>query len=758
MKKILRISGISVLCFVLSTTLRAQQEGSLDNTFGVDGEVLLTVGTGCNLKSVILQPDGKLLVGGSTNLGTSSADQFYIARMSANGALDPSFASTGSRIFGDSINNQYRQTLALAADGGILYSYGAGANKKPLLGKLTTDGASVFSVGPYSIGPASYTHNITGMSYNSTADRIGLVGFVSYTDSYIITSKHTGSGAIDNNFNGNGKIYMDNNFHSTLKFTSGKGVISMDDGSMLLLGISSAKAAPAFVPDFAVIKLRSDGTLDPNFGNAGISSYNSGSSSISSSAIKLAPDGKILVAGASANNFILYRLNADGSQDVSFSVAPLDYSGSNDNYTSISIQPDGKILASGTAIVGGLTIGIVVRYMTDGTIDQTFGTNGIMELFDMEINASVISPTNKRLILVGRNATNSIQMKVVALKYQAQKINILGKDIVSVESGSNFRIHPADPGYTYNWSYSSTNVYTLGTNTNDTLTLFFTKTTPSGTITCVIQDGSITRTVTKDITVNPRPSLAELLEDVQCEPAQTYAQDNYINAFKFINTKAGFSNSGASITGYSDYTASSNYDTLYTGDNYQAELECVTNYGGVVYCGLWIDYNNNGKLTDDEFAGSSASDSKIFTINNIVIPVDGEPGPKRVRVRARQGAPFLAYEACIPNEELSETEDYLVVLSSYDEIEAPNFITPNNDGKNDNFIVRGAKADVNNSLKVFNRVGDLVYEKENYDNSWGGAANAGGQLKAGTYYYVFIQPNAEKAKDDVVKGFFEIRY
>ena len=54
-------------------------------------------------------------------------------------------------------------------------------------------------------------------------------------------------------------------------------------------------------------------------------------------------------------------------------------------------------------------------------------------------------------------------------------------------------------------------------------------------------------------------------------------------------------------------------------------------------------------------------------------------------------------------------------------------------------------------LKIFNRWGDMVYEKDHYDNSWNGFSNSdrikiGQVLPNGTYYYVFIPGNNESTK------------
>jgi gliding motility-associated-like protein len=68
-------------------------------------------------------------------------------------------------------------------------------------------------------------------------------------------------------------------------------------------------------------------------------------------------------------------------------------------------------------------------------------------------------------------------------------------------------------------------------------------------------------------------------------------------------------------------------------------------------------------------------------------------------------------------------------------------ITPNGDGINDVWTIEGLQKYPGNSVQVFDKVGNQVYQKSNYDNSWGGQASNGDQLPDGTYYYL-VQLNA----------------
>jgi len=78
----------------------------------------------------------------------------------------------------------------------------------------------------------------------------------------------------------------------------------------------------------------------------------------------------------------------------------------------------------------------------------------------------------------------------------------------------------------------------------------------------------------------------------------------------------------------------------------------------------------------------------------------------------------------------------------------PNVITPNNDGKNDFFYIKGLDAYPNSELQIFNRWGNAIFSSSNYKNNW-----AGEGLAEGTYYYVLKVNNATK---DVYKGWVEI--
>ena len=77
---------------------------------------------------------------------------------------------------------------------------------------------------------------------------------------------------------------------------------------------------------------------------------------------------------------------------------------------------------------------------------------------------------------------------------------------------------------------------------------------------------------------------------------------------------------------------------------------------------------------------------------------------------------------------------YVTVTDDYN-LEASTVVTPNGDGYNDKFIVKNIDYYPNNTLKIFDKAGRILYTKQAYINDWDGTVN-GSPLAEGTYYYI----------------------
>jgi gliding motility-associated-like protein len=90
----------------------------------------------------------------------------------------------------------------------------------------------------------------------------------------------------------------------------------------------------------------------------------------------------------------------------------------------------------------------------------------------------------------------------------------------------------------------------------------------------------------------------------------------------------------------------------------------------------------------------------------------------------------------------------------------PEVITPNGDGRNDRFVIKYLN-ERNATISIFNRWGNKVYEKENYDNSWDGYPNVNsptighGLLPQATYFYIIQFADGKK---ETYRGYVVVQY
>ncbi|ADY52972.1 Fibronectin type III domain protein [Pseudopedobacter saltans DSM 12145] len=96
----------------------------------------------------------------------------------------------------------------------------------------------------------------------------------------------------------------------------------------------------------------------------------------------------------------------------------------------------------------------------------------------------------------------------------------------------------------------------------------------------------------------------------------------------------------------------------------------------------------------------------------------------------------------------------LEVKEDYIAVEAENFITPNGDGVNDNWVIKNIDAYPNHTLTIVDRSGKIIYKVRNYQNEWNGTLN-GLPLAPGTYFYtIHFDDNQPQRK--MTRGFITI--
>jgi uncharacterized delta-60 repeat protein len=151
-----------------------------------------------------------------------------------------------------------------------------------------------------------------------------------------------------------------------------------------------------------------DGDLDPTFGSGGkeiiqvqpdVRDF--------AKAVAVQPDGKIIIGAElgdfslNTNSAVLIRLNSDGSLDPSFGTGGKIINSGQRHVPALAIQPDGKIVTAGATSVQGINLDFaVVRYNADGSLDQTFGNGGYAINGLGTANALILQPDGK-IVIVG---------------------------------------------------------------------------------------------------------------------------------------------------------------------------------------------------------------------------------------------------------------------------------------------------------------------------------------------------------------------
>ena len=242
-----------------------------------------------------------------------------------------------------------------------------------------------------------------------------------------LLAQYHSDGSPDLDFGVNGQAEISFNTRTTChKFTL------QPNGKIIVVGVDAPN-------DFSseqiplIFRLNENGTVDNSFGASGRMAlrFDNTSSGFFNN-VHVLPDGKILAGGVSAGDFSgpgLMKFNADGSLDESFGNVP-GYPGRSRigrayfGNVSMIVLADGKILLAYSRDVAGNGSPVnleIVRFLADGTVDISFGTNGTLVAgVNIEgILSSAVQPDGKIIFSCTSNNefTPATPTKIIVLRY-----------------------------------------------------------------------------------------------------------------------------------------------------------------------------------------------------------------------------------------------------------------------------------------------------------------------------------------------------
>ena len=177
-------------------------------------------------------------------------------------------------------------------------------------------------------------------------------------------------------------------------------------------GLVRAAVVACLLFSLSVVGQAQAGSLDPTFGHHGIFTTNFATCCGRVGSIALQSDGKILVGGQAQINRlvgIIVRLNANGTVDTTFGsggMVTISLGSIGASIGGLAVQTDGKIVASVMGVF--VARGNVTRLNANGSVDTTFGTNGIASISGLAPTGPVLLQPDGKILVAGREFSSGL--------------------------------------------------------------------------------------------------------------------------------------------------------------------------------------------------------------------------------------------------------------------------------------------------------------------------------------------------------------
>jgi uncharacterized delta-60 repeat protein len=327
----------------------------------------------------------------------------------AAGDLDPTFGGSGALKL---TNPHILSRILVQADGKILSSGGvsSGSYDNPVytsyLVRFTANGGydNGFGAGGFvrpQIGqnfPINFTFTLQPDS------KIVVLANVPNSGNYVI--RYNSNGLPDSTFGTDGVVSL-----PPVSWLGVFRILVQPDGKMLICGFTPTTPPSSFDRNYALMRLNPDGTPDASFGNDGIF-VPALDLQFYPYAMLLQADNKIIISGthigSGSSGFYAARFLANGAVDTSYGTNGKVFTTFGNSLSTVpydaALQSDGKLVQGGSSSGDAPAPNRIalVRYTTDGQLDASFGTGGkvlhVLNNRTSQVFGIAIQPNGKILV------------------------------------------------------------------------------------------------------------------------------------------------------------------------------------------------------------------------------------------------------------------------------------------------------------------------------------------------------------------------
>lgn len=378
--------------------------GNLDSSFGNNGLVeIYELNKLFFVNALKIQPDGKIVITGSCTINDKSG--FFVARFLNNGLPDLSFNLNGKKVIDLSEYNDIAYDLVIQSSGKIIIGGSSipnfGSNPKLVVIRLNTDGSrdtNFNTTGVLVYSSNSGSGEAAYLLQRYPDDRILIAG---NSNGQLLLMRLLAEGNLDNSFSADGWLT-----EAGQGLSRAKQLKILNNNSILVGGHTSQTAPIGW--DYAAFKFDAAGNADNSFNGNGKTWLPFAANDYCAGSIVL-NDGSILMGGYNDSTLLPNTafINAAGIFNLSHGSNGIKYlkiNGTDERIYKLLKQSDHKIIAIGKISNALATINgtVLVRYKTDGSIDSSYGTDGIVSIGDPAfVFHSALLQSDDKIILAG---------------------------------------------------------------------------------------------------------------------------------------------------------------------------------------------------------------------------------------------------------------------------------------------------------------------------------------------------------------------